>query len=339
MKKLIFSVIVIILLIMLSTITWALPVEQVKFGVTISRSGVWANYGELHRKTWVAAEYAINELGGIYVPEVGKKVPVSIIVYDDTSDPSQAVRMYEKLITVDKVNAVFGPFADILTAPISTVTEKHKVPLMALNASSYKVFNRGLNYLCGVQQTTFGYGKAPLQCLKSFMDEGKIPEKKLKIALIYDTTEWVSYIRGFKAALESDSFKDNFELVAEVTYEMGASSFKGLINKVRAAKPDALVGFSNYTDTEGIVKYMKMSKFRPKFVYLFDANLPEFITEFKEMAEGICSYWDWPRVDLSHVTPLYSKFREYFLAQGWGEPNVVYQTGLLAGMEVFVKAS
>jgi ABC-type branched-subunit amino acid transport system substrate-binding protein len=167
------------------------------------------------------------------------------------------------------------------------------------------------------------------------MDEGKIPEKKLKLGLIYDTTEWEPHVKGFKAAMEE--FKDSFEVVAEVPYELGASSFNAIIDKLRAAKPDALLGFSTYSDIAGILKYMKMGKFRPKFVYLFDANLPEFITGFKEMAEGISSYWDWPMIT-SDITPLYSKFREYFLAQGWGEPSIVYQVGLLAGVEVLVKA-
>ena len=337
MKKLIFSVIVTILVMMLSTITWAVTVDQVKFGVTVSNSGVWANYGELHTKAWAAAENAINELGGIYIPELGKKLPVKIIVYDDTSDSTQAVRMYEKLMTVDKVNALFGPFGSPLTMAITTVAEKHKVPLMALNASNYMVFGRGLNYLWGTQQTSFDYGRTPLRCLKDLMDEGKIPEKKLTYGLIYDTTEWEPHVRGFKSAVAMAEFKDSFELAVEVPYELGASSFNAIIDKLRAANPDVLLGFATYSDITGIIKYMKMGKFRPKFVFLFDANLPELITGFNELVEGITSYWDWPVIS-DDTTPLYTKFREYFLAQGWGEPSIVYQTGLLAGAEVLVKA-
>jgi len=169
------------------------------------------------------------------------------------------------------------------------------------------------------------------------MEEDVIPEKKLKLGVIYDTTEWEPHVRGFKSAMATKEFEDIFEVVSEVPYELGASSFQGVINKLRAAKPDVLLGFSTYSDISGILKYMRMGSFRPKFVFLFDANLPEFITQYKEMAEGITSYWDWPVIP-PDATLLFSEFREYFLAQGWGEPSVVYQTGLLAGVEVFVKA-
>jgi len=52
-------------------------------------------------ETWVPR---INEEGGIYVEEYGKKLPIELIVYDDTSDIGTMTRLTEKLILEDKVD-------------------------------------------------------------------------------------------------------------------------------------------------------------------------------------------------------------------------------------------
>jgi hypothetical protein len=48
----------------------------------------------------------VNKKGGIYVKEEGKKLPVEMVFYDDQSEPGTAVRIYEKLITQDKVDLI-----------------------------------------------------------------------------------------------------------------------------------------------------------------------------------------------------------------------------------------
>jgi len=52
-------------------------------------------------ETWVPR---VNDEGGIYVEEYGKKLPIELIIYDDTSDPGTMARLTEKLILEDKVD-------------------------------------------------------------------------------------------------------------------------------------------------------------------------------------------------------------------------------------------
>ncbi|MCS7281983.1 MAG: amino acid ABC transporter substrate-binding protein [Anaerolineae bacterium] len=46
----------------------------------------------------------VNDAGGIYVEEYGKKLPIELIIYDDKSDVGTATRLTEKLILEDKVD-------------------------------------------------------------------------------------------------------------------------------------------------------------------------------------------------------------------------------------------
>jgi len=42
------------------------------------------------------------------VKQYGKKIPIKLIIYDDKSDNTTSVQLYEKLVTEDKVNALLA---------------------------------------------------------------------------------------------------------------------------------------------------------------------------------------------------------------------------------------
>jgi branched-chain amino acid transport system substrate-binding protein len=63
----------------------------------------------------------VNKAGGIFVKEYDKKMPVKLIVYDDTSDMGTMTQLYQKLILEDKV--------DFLLPPVSTAFLNAAVPI------------------------------------------------------------------------------------------------------------------------------------------------------------------------------------------------------------------
>ena len=76
-------------------------------------------YGPCYRM-WVDD---INKAGGIFVKEYNKKMPIKLIVYDDTSDMGTMTQLYQKLILEDKV--------DLLLPPTSTAFLAAAVPIAA----------------------------------------------------------------------------------------------------------------------------------------------------------------------------------------------------------------
>ena len=81
----------------------------VKVGGTLSLTGFLAQTAVIHK---IAAEIMvedINSRNGF----LGR--PVEYVLLDDQSKPDVARSLYEKLITVDKVDLIMGPYA---TAPI-----------------------------------------------------------------------------------------------------------------------------------------------------------------------------------------------------------------------------
>ena len=66
----------------------------------------------------------------------GIKRKVEFVTYDDQSKPEQAVRIYEKLITDDKVDLLLAPWGTPFHISIAPVLEKYKFPMVGNTAAS-----------------------------------------------------------------------------------------------------------------------------------------------------------------------------------------------------------
>src|SRR5579875_2242196 len=96
--------------------------EPIKIGFSMALTGPLAPNGKqalLGAKIW---EEDVNKNGGL----LGR--PVKLIYYDDQSNPSTVPGIYTKLLDVDKVDLVVGPYATAMIAPaMPVVISKGKV--------------------------------------------------------------------------------------------------------------------------------------------------------------------------------------------------------------------
>jgi len=76
-----------------------------------------------------AAVEDINKLGGVYVEEFGRKIPIKLIVADCESDPVKSGTLAEDMILRDKIHFLVPPMEPPhLRAPIATVADRYKIP-------------------------------------------------------------------------------------------------------------------------------------------------------------------------------------------------------------------
>src|SRR2546428_335632 len=91
----------------------------IRIGASLSLTGTYAKLGKNQHEGYQLCEKEVNGKGGL----LGRKV--QFVVYDDQSLPATAVRLYEKLITEDKVDAIMGPYSSPVTEAAVNVTEKY----------------------------------------------------------------------------------------------------------------------------------------------------------------------------------------------------------------------
>src|SRR2546422_683088 len=92
----------------MGVVAGGLPAEAqgpIRIGASLSLTGTYAKLGRNQHEGYKLCVKDLNTKGGL----LGRKV--ELVVYDDQSTPATAVRLYEKLITEDRVDGVMGPYS------------------------------------------------------------------------------------------------------------------------------------------------------------------------------------------------------------------------------------
>ena len=105
--------------------------DEILIGFTAPETGPAAGFGQGNVFGFEAAIDDINNLGGIYVEEYGKKLPVRVIVLNNESNPEKAGVLAEDLVLRDKVQFLSNAGPLDFDPPTAVVAERYKIPNMS----------------------------------------------------------------------------------------------------------------------------------------------------------------------------------------------------------------
>ncbi len=148
--------------------------ETIKIGVILATTGAYATMGEGQKLGAVLAIKKINEAGGVN----GKKI--EMIFEDDEGDPGKGSMAIRKLISNDKVVAIYGCNTNVVSYATSLIAEEMKVPMIA-SVPSRKV----------VMGKQFAFHNIPVEDLL-FEVVGEYFQVRgwKKIGILHDATEY-----------------------------------------------------------------------------------------------------------------------------------------------------
>jgi len=105
---------------------------EIRIGACESVTGMFSGFAGGAVFGLKAAVDDINKLGGVYVEEYGRKLPVKLIVANNESDPSKAGTLASDLVLRDKVHLlVNGAGPATMFNPQAIIAERHKIPYLA----------------------------------------------------------------------------------------------------------------------------------------------------------------------------------------------------------------
>ena len=99
--------------------------KDIVVGASVALTGKYARTGQEQLQGFQMWVDDVNARGGL----LGRKVVLKY--YDDESKPDTGAKLYEKLITDDKVDLLIGPYSSAVTMAASTVAEKHNFPMVS----------------------------------------------------------------------------------------------------------------------------------------------------------------------------------------------------------------
>ena len=254
--------------------------EPIRVGVTASLTGELAAPGREQLegiRMWVED---INGRGAL----LGRRV--ELVYYDDKSDPATSARLYEKLITEDRVDLLLGPYSSTLTLEASTVAERHNFPMLATGAASSRIWSRGYRNIFAVDAPAAEYMDLALEAAKN-----KAGLKR--VALIYADTE---FTREVAEGARAKAASLGMDIVFDERYPANRSDFTAAAQRMRAAAPELVLGGTYLRDSIAIMRAAKQQQLSPQaFVFTVGPALPEFGAALGADAEGVMGVVAWIR--------------------------------------------
>src|SRR5262249_14984813 len=249
----------------------------IKIGASMSLTGTYAKPGSYQKEGYEICADEVNAKGGV----LGRKI--DFVFYDDQSMPATAVKLYEKLITDDKVDAVMGPYSSAVSEAVANVTEKYKKVMVAPLAATTSIFKKGRKYIFMVVSPAETY-------LEGLIDMASKNGLKT-VAIINEDT---LFPKASAVGTAEIAKKKGMQVVFQEAYPKGNTDFSALLVKVKAANPDVLAAGTYFDDAVAITRQMKELGVNPKmFGLTVGGDLPEFYDLLKQNADYVYGATQW----------------------------------------------
>jgi branched-chain amino acid transport system substrate-binding protein len=210
----------------------------IKIGMSMALTGGLAGGGKaslLGTEIW---RDDINVRGGL----LGRKV--ELVVYDDKSSASETPAIYSKLLDVDKVDLLFGPYATVPTAPIMPLVKQRGMVLIGNFA--FQV-NSKVGHDMWFNVAPWG---PPDSWAASFLELGQKAGGKT-IALLTADQE---FAQNMALTARDVAKRMNMTIVFDQSYPPNTVEFSGIMRALNAAKPDVVYVASYPPDSAGILR-------------------------------------------------------------------------------------
>ncbi|HKR93966.1 MAG TPA: ABC transporter substrate-binding protein, partial [Candidatus Angelobacter sp.] len=220
--------------------------DAVTIGIIMPTTGREAKPGQYQKEGIELAIKQLNDKGGIFVKEKGKKLPVKEVFYDNGSDSAKAASLVERAMSSDHVTAVIGGYSTALGEAESVMPDRYQSPWITPGAAATSIFSKGYKYTFGALSPIKLLGTTTAEFLGNLVDQGKL-KKGLKMALVVENTDHgVDYVNGIQEW--NSKHPGYFTVVLSEKFELGGTDFSGLLQKVKTAKADILLSDAHLQD-------------------------------------------------------------------------------------------
>jgi branched-chain amino acid transport system substrate-binding protein len=236
---------------LLSPLT-ARAAEPIKVGFSMALTGAVAQNG---KQLIIALELwrdDVNAHGGL----LGR--PVELVYYDDQSNPANVPGIYTKLITIDKVDLLIGPYATNMAAPAVPVIMQHSMMTVSILAIGV---NRHFNYPRYFDMVPVGPDGMKSFSVGFFALAAEQKPKPQTVAIIAADAEF--------SKTSADGAKENaaaygFKIVYDQSYPPSTTDYAPVMRAVQAANPDIVFVAAYPPDSVGIVRAAAEVGLKPK---------------------------------------------------------------------------
>lgn len=226
--------------------------EPIRIGFSMALTGGLAGNGKQVLAGFEIWREDINARGGL----LGR--PVELIYYDDQSNPANVPAIYAKLIDIDKVDLVIGPYATNMVAPALTVIMQHNlvdVSVTALAVNSTFHYPRYFSMISAGPTPKVAYSRG------FFALAAAQSPKPRTVAIAAADAE---FAKNAADGARENAKSAGFSIVYDRTYPPTTVDFAPIVRAIQAASPDIVYVAAYPPDTVGMIRAANESGLKPK---------------------------------------------------------------------------
>jgi len=283
--------------------------EPIKIGFSMALTGGLAPNGKsalLAQKIW---EEDINAKGGL----LGR--PVKLVYYDDKSSPAEVPAIYTKLLDVDKVELVIGPYATAQIAPAMPIVMQKKKTFIGLLGLAV---NTEFNYPNYFAMIPSGPDAKPA-FTKGFFDIAMAQGAKPQTVAIVAADQ--EFSRNAADGARENAKAANLRVVYDRTYPPPTADFAPIVRAIQASNPDLVVVCSYPPDSVGMVRSVNEIGFKPKAIggAMVGLQATAIKTQLGPLLNGWTNYDFWlpvPKMEFAGVADFIKRYQAKAAAEG-----------------------
>jgi branched-chain amino acid transport system substrate-binding protein len=249
--------------------------DKIKIGALYPLSGQVAKSGEdTLNAIRLAVDVINNKTEGVDLPFAATEglpklggAKLEIIAADHQGSPEIGQAEAERLIEQQKVVALIGAFHSSVAATSSQVAERMGVPYISGESEATSLTERGFKWFFRTTPNSDTQAQDFFALLRQLNEKNNA--KIASIAIVSENTLWGE---GFKKSLQKfvGNFKE-FKVVAEITYQQGTADVTSEVQRLIAAKPDAVMHASYDAEAILFAKTYKQYNLNPQGILAIGA--------------------------------------------------------------------
>jgi branched-chain amino acid transport system substrate-binding protein len=202
--------------------------KPIKIGFSMALTGALAGGGKsalLTMQLWAKDQ---NAKGGL----LGR--PVQLVYYDDQTNPSQVPGIYTKLLDVDKVDLVVGPYGTVVIAPAMPIIMAHKMAFLALLGLGVNTEFHYPNYFAMIPS-----GPSPKEAFtKGFFDLAMEQNPKPKtVAIVGAEDEFSTHLTD---GARNNAKAAGLKIVYDKGFPANTTDCSPIMRAINATNPDLI---------------------------------------------------------------------------------------------------
>jgi branched-chain amino acid transport system substrate-binding protein len=278
--------------------------SEVLVGMSNAQTGPASGLGKKLKEGAAAYLDKVNAAGGVH----GRKV--KLVGYDDGYEPDRAAAMTEKLISGDKVFALFGYVGTPTSSAVLPLVSKAGVPYVAPFTGAELLRSPVNKVVFNVRASYFDETEAMVEHLARDLGIRKIG------VFIQDD----AYGNAGKAGVMRALVKNNLTLSGEGKYKRNTVDVDAGLAALKEAGPEAVVMVGTYKACAAFVRKARAAGFKPRFLNVSFVGTSDFIKEAGADGEGVYITQVMPAPDDGAV-PLVRQYQADMKAAGAGEAD------------------